>query len=181
MSSDGGVWVKIDGGGEPDAGGLVLVNATTFSAVSSVSIDDVFSATYDNYAIIGYLSTSTSVDITYRLRTSGSDNTASNYQRQLIQASSTSVSGLRQPNVTLGTLVYSSTAQSAFNTLITQPFLSGVTTFNTSSIQQLGASLNYVSEVGGFVGSQSFDGMSIFVASGTMTGTIRVYGYKNGA
>ena len=34
--------------------GMVLLNTTSFSGVSSGSVSDVFSATYENYRIIGH-------------------------------------------------------------------------------------------------------------------------------
>ena len=59
--------------------GLVLLNTTSFSAVSSQSINDVFSATYKNYLVQFVGTQSTSAGFTMRLRVSGADNTNSTY------------------------------------------------------------------------------------------------------
>ena len=39
----------------PDAG-LTLLNKTEFTGVSSVTLDNIFSSTYDNYKVIVYIS-----------------------------------------------------------------------------------------------------------------------------
>ena len=55
--------------------GMVLLNTTSFSAVASQSVNDVFSATYDNYKIILNIdsTSSASYDLVLRLRVGGSD------------------------------------------------------------------------------------------------------------
>jgi hypothetical protein len=76
------------------SGALTLLDTTTFSAQSSVSFDDVFSATYDNYLIhIANTGSTTAVDVLMRLRAAGVDNSSANYSRSSIFQSSTTVSG----------------------------------------------------------------------------------------
>ncbi len=58
--------------------GLVLLNTTSFSAVSSQSVNDVFSATYENYFLL-VRTTASSDNINIRMRVSGSDDSTSNY------------------------------------------------------------------------------------------------------
>ena len=48
---DGSNWATV---GPTTAGGLVRVGGTSFSAVASVSYDNVFTSTYENYLIVGY-------------------------------------------------------------------------------------------------------------------------------
>ena len=63
--------------------GLVLLNTTSFTAVASQSINDVFSATYDFYRIIGNLTGSAAAaDLSFRLRVSGADNSSSVFHHQ---------------------------------------------------------------------------------------------------
>jgi hypothetical protein len=61
--------------------GLWLVNTTTFSAVSSVEINDCFSADFQNYKIVWSITPSTTANISVRLRVGGVDNSTSNYFR----------------------------------------------------------------------------------------------------
>jgi hypothetical protein len=71
--------------------GLVLMKPSTvvngtdngkgtvsFSAATSVSLNDVFSSTYDHYRVV-LDAVGLDVDFRFRLRASGSDNTTSNY------------------------------------------------------------------------------------------------------
>ena len=58
--------------------GLVLLNTTDFTGVPSQSINDVFSATYNNYLIVIddlIRNTGGALDIYLRLRVSGTDST----------------------------------------------------------------------------------------------------------
>jgi hypothetical protein len=72
--------------------GLTLISTTTFSAVASQSINDVFSATYDNYFIQGNFTPASGQEIYYRLRVAGADATGSNYANQQFKGtSSTSI------------------------------------------------------------------------------------------
>jgi hypothetical protein len=61
--------------------GLVLLNTTSFSGVSSFSLAaNTFSATYLNYRIFLQLdSTAASSELNARMRASGTDNTSANY------------------------------------------------------------------------------------------------------
>jgi len=57
-----------------DLVGLVYLNTTSFSAVASQSINDVFSSTYDAYRIVmDLLGSEASTGLRFRLRVSGSD------------------------------------------------------------------------------------------------------------
>ena len=61
------------------AGGLVHINTTTFSAVSSVSLNDVFTSDYDDYRIVIRSLAVSASSFGLRMRASGTDNTAAQY------------------------------------------------------------------------------------------------------
>ena len=61
-------------------GGLVLISSTDFSAVASMSINNAFSSTYQNYKVLIYADPSADVNIDFRFRASGTDNSNSNYR-----------------------------------------------------------------------------------------------------
>jgi hypothetical protein len=64
--------------------------AVSFTGVSSVSLNNCFSSTYNNYLIVpDNITQSTSSYMLFRLRTSGTDNTDNSYWRQYILANST--------------------------------------------------------------------------------------------
>jgi hypothetical protein len=159
--------------------GLVHINTTTFSAVSSVSLNDVFTSDYENYLMLIKWTASAISDITVRMRVSGSDNSASSYVRQRLLAYATSVSAAR----TTGTSSTLSNAGTALNSLradIFNPFTSEVTGIVAAGkSSESTASMNH--SVTTHDVASSFDGITVFPLSGTITGTIRIYGYSNGA
>ena len=65
------------------ASGLTLLSTTSYSAVASHSVNDVFSSTYDNYKIMltNYSFTGAGGEIQMRMRVGGADNTSNQYQR----------------------------------------------------------------------------------------------------
>ena len=73
--------------------GIILLNTTSFSAVTSVSLPaSTFTTTYDRYLIKGNLSCSNAtVDINGRLRTAGTDNSGTIYNYQYLSSSGTGV------------------------------------------------------------------------------------------
>ena len=81
------------------AGSSATINAggsVTFSTAATLSLNGVFSATYDNYIIEMQLrSNGSNADVYGRLRLSGSDASGSNYTVQVLNSNSTSVTGVR--------------------------------------------------------------------------------------
>lgn len=163
--------------------GLVLVNKTDFSAVSSVSLNNVFSATYDNYLItITEVVGSTVARCRYRLRAAGVDASTSYYFGYFgvtSWATSTVVGSVdaNQPYPQAG-LVASASKSSAF-VEVSSPFKVSVTSL-TERVVDTRSSGGTSTFGGGFHDSAtSFDGFTIFPSTGTFTGTVRVYGYRN--
>ena len=163
--------------------GLVLLNTTSFSAVSSQSINDVFSSTYENYSIVlSNINGSTSTQaINFRLRKSGSDNSSNIYYRQELNANSTTVAGARQ-QLTSWTIA-AARDQGPMNSFfdVTSP---NQATIKTGVIGNFSYSSTSEVQYQSFAGthdlatSADYDGFTIFPASGTMTGTVSVYGYN---
>ncbi len=162
--------------------GLKLINTTAFSAQTSISINSVFSSTYANYKIIAVYTQSVSgAEARLRLRTSGTDNTNSNYQNMTQRLGENNTAY----NFT-GTLSYApvnngSGNQSTLSFDVTSPNLSAKTNLlgQTIGVMSTG-SFNAAGTIGcKFDVDTVFDGISLIFASGTGTGTIRVYGYKD--
>ena len=159
--------------------GLVHINTTSFSAVSSISVNDVFSADHQNYAITLNLSTGPgTIPINFRLRASGTDNTSSNYYYSLsfIPFSGTAtVTGANGSGLTtLFTIGSANTGNSSLVQLF-NPFESQITSYSYVSRN---LSVDSASGGGNMNVTTSYDGFTIYTASGTITGTVRVYGYK---
>ena len=165
------------------ASGLTFITVSSFSAVSSVSLNNCFTTTYENYAI-QYVSTANSANsnLTMRLRVGGTDATgATDYIRQVMTAYSTSIalatatgSSWQIGGLSTGTPQYASQLE------IYSPFLAARTNMTSRSMGFEGAGSVWQSGADGFNHTQatSYDGFTVFPSSGTITGKIFVYGYQ---
>ena len=81
-------------------GGLVLLQAETLTAVSSISLNNVFSAAYENYKIVFSVTTGASGTSSLRLRASAADETGSNYNQQRFSAVGNTTTAVRDTSVT---------------------------------------------------------------------------------
>jgi hypothetical protein len=163
------------GSGSVDANGAV-----TFTSASSVSLNDVFSTNYDNYYLIGNLST-TGGDASLRWRVSGADNSTSNYQYGLARKDFGAANFVNDTQSTTATSTFGAvnpgTNVAGFWKNINSPFLSQRTTLIGHTLSSSGYAY-YDSHL--FNATTSFTGFSLLCSSTfTMTGTIRIYGYRN--
>jgi len=158
--------------------GLTLINSTTVTAQSTVSFNNVFSATYDNYLILMTLSGGSGVDLTYRMTLGGTPNsTASSYVAQRIVVSSTSVNGLRITE-NKGFIGNIETVRSVTRLEMFMPFKAEPTLVLSENNTALSGGYIYDTH-GSHNQAISYDGITIYPSSGTITGNIRVYGYQN--
>ena len=161
--------------------GLVHIGTTnTSGAVSSVSIDNVFSADYVQYKIIFDLDYSTThTGLSFRLRASGTDNTGSNYVRQLITANSTSLNSSRITSTSWAATVrdIGGFNLEIFNPFATKQTLLEVNTASTSSTTG-DFGLQNQPEFMLHKNAISYDGFTVFPQAGTIDGKISVLGYK---
>jgi len=163
----------------PATPGLVKINTTTFSAVASQSINDVFSTTYDNYLILtSHTNSSAAQDLNLRLRVGGADNsTASSYVRQLMEASGSSVSAGRTTTDRHVFGVTNDILSNAQSLTVFNPFIAQPTVFYS---QDLNSRSNAFIAVWGGTHNQStsYTGFTIFPSAGNITGKITVFGYS---
>jgi len=160
-------------------GSATALGTVTFSGASSVSLNSVFSSTYDNYKIlINITSNSTGFDpLHLRMRSGTTDNSSGNYkwhQRYFAYGGSggdgtvTSYSSFAVGSIDAA----SSTGLKATVDLI-GPFLT-----NNTSFFSLHTQFNYgFYETGIMTVTTSYDGFSLVPNSGNITGTVSVYGY----
>ena len=159
--------------------GMVLLNTTSFSAVSSQSINDVFSATYDNYKIVLNAIGSTAINIALRFRVSGSDVSTSTYQINFLFASDTTVSSGRQlTNTSLNLGDCGSSDRLALTADIHNPFLSVPTGVATYGMGNYPSANNLSIKSASQSGSTSFTGFTLLPNTGNITGNVSVYGYN---
>lgn len=163
-----------------DDSGLIHIETQTFSAVASHSVNDVFSADFDRYRVIIFCTHSTTsyVGLGLRLRAAGSDASGTDYTNVLTFSTNSSGPG-RTSNTTSSALVGVAGNFGSFTNFdLARPFLAQRTNF----LFQYGAQATSTNEAGsGFTThglEVSYDGFTITPSSGTITGTIQVYGYK---
>ena len=150
------------------------------AAVSSQSLNDVFSTTYDNYKLVIKLTSTLDSRLDFRMRVSGADNSTSNYYKQSNISKDVAVAGAE------------SLAQDKFigygiNTSITpivldvfSPFIAEATAFLgwNHKVETLASTHENNFSSGIHNVATSFTGISLIAASGTITGTVSVYGYN---
>jgi hypothetical protein len=168
----------------PSSGALVKINTYTFSGSSGQSMNDIFSATYRNYVIKAtFDSTSVQTEIRARLRVGGSDNTSNNYRAQAFGLnsgmSSTALTG--DGSGTIGYWAFNfleTTANDATSHMeIFNPFATAYTTFWNNAVRYRGSDSTNPYYAGTSTVTTSYTGLTIYPATGTMTGKIEVYGY----
>jgi hypothetical protein len=165
-------------------GGLVPIKTETYSAVSTVNVNDVFSTTYQNYKIVFAFTKSAAALDRIRLRASGSDNQNANYQSQYLEATGGSTALGREGNQTswpLITNLATGKLQVAELTLFrpNQNTRTGGVWSAGSDVDD-NANIKFQSRSFGHNEDYQATGFTHYVGTGTMTGVIRVYGFNNG-
>jgi hypothetical protein len=169
--------------------GMVLLNTTSFSAVASQSINDVFSSTYKNYRII-IASNTTNANaqlVQMRMRVSGADNSSSNYYWAGVSTASSSatpsVNGLGSNGLVTSwdTSVSNPTGVGeAVNVIdLLNPFATQRTAFTSKQVYQDNNPYVYDRSISGQMSvTTSYTGFTLIGASGNITGSVSVYGYN---
>jgi hypothetical protein len=174
-------WVTPAAGG----GALVFINSTAFTSAASVSLPaSTFTATYENYLLIfDTTAISTNMTVTGRLRSSGSDDTTSNYhnmQYRITNGNSDSTVG--NAAVTSFDFAFAASTkpyQGLINVQSPFPSKQTVTFIQLSTQNSLHADRMLVQGGGQFGATTSFDSFSFIASTGNFTGTVRAYGYVN--
>ena len=171
------------GTGSASTTGLV-----TFTTVSSVSLNNVFTSTYSNYRIMIDFTSSTGNNLTLRMRTNGTDGTTSEYSYIVYQITTNSTVGYTAVSGGTTSMVivpgeaskYSKVSLEMSNpvsaSITTSIFWQGARDSNSSPY-----TYNYTaSGVDGQAAGKpaSRDGFTLLASTGTISGTISVLGYN---
>lgn len=158
--------------------GLVLLNTTSFSGVSSTSLPtDTFTSTYNSYRVVLDV-VGGDVNFRFRLRASGSDNTTSNYWfggYYIPYGAGPTLTAVSGGGAATSFLIGGASSASGSHIFdITNPKSS---TINTSVMVVNAESYNGVRSLQ-FRATTSFDSCTFYPESGTITGSYSVYGYN---
>jgi len=161
--------------------GLVYITQTTFSGVVSTTVQSCFSGTYTNYVIVARLYT-TSNDSFYQ-NTLGTTPAATNYNYQKLEVNGATITGTRSTGQT--SFNFTSNSNGAFYQTTTldlfSPYVADATGLQIAHTRTNGAytAPNVFSIYGNHSTATSYDGFTISVPTGTMTGALWVYGRRN--
>ena len=164
------------------AGGLVKITDSTFSAQSTVSVNDCFSSTYANYMIIGRTTVAAgSPALLVRLRLSGSDASGTDYNFQEMGAASTVTANTRFASQTSWYFGYTTSGGvSSFIATVMSPNIAETTLYQCSNgFRSAATTPEMYLDYGGHGLSTAYTGFTIYPASSTITGNLRVYGIRN--
>lgn len=165
------------------SGSLTYTGGSSFTGVTTVNVNDVFSATYDNYMIyLNVILDSGGAEAGYlRLRVSGADDSNSVYNIQELFASGTSISAARNTSQNKG----SWGDVGATNPTVTviqmfSPNRTARTLWQSNSLLYGGTALETHFRYNAFTNTTSFTGFSLFKSGASnMSGSVRVYGLAN--
>lgn len=165
-----------------NSGGTASVGTNgqvTFSGVTSLSLNGVFSADFDNYVVsIRHVTSSLGPNIGVRLRASGSDDAGTNYSRQYVGADSTTILVARETSQNIAKILVGASAQRSgeFFSLY-GPYLAQPTAMRVDSAN--GYANAYIrNAVATHSLSTSYDGFTLIPETGDFTGALQVYGIR---
>lgn len=172
---DGATWQSVS------AAGLVCVKAqTAFTAASSITADNVFTASYTNYKIVVNYTTSTNNDIFLKLRVGGVS-ASTNYNRVYLQGNASSAAvatSTAQTSMLIGV-----NSQTINGTIIielhrpaeaTATMITAINNMPTGGLYTSPAIWNFGNN---HSTATAYDGVELLVTSGSTTGTYTIYGY----
>ena len=161
------------------ASGMDLVATAAPSAASSVIISNCFSAAYDNYRAVIRLAATTAGYVTFNLRTASTD-AITNYSWQLLSADSTTITANRFSSQTAARSGYVQASGPGMLAIeLTSPFLASATMYQSlASSAASGITMAREDYFGTHNTATSYESITFNFAT-AMTGTIKIYGYKN--
>jgi hypothetical protein len=160
--------------------GMVLLNTTSFSAVSSISLPaNTFSATYNTYTFTFDLEPSTGNQLLGRLRAAGVDNSSTNYTRANWEAIPINTSrDTGQTSIIVGEFNTSLTSRPLTFTLC-DPQVSGrYTSAISHGMTNINGNVYPIVRFHGVNVTTSYDSMTFLTSTGTITGSISCYGFN---
>ena len=164
------------------SGSINADGGVDFTAVTALSLNGVFTSSYDNYLIVcECLQTSGSASTWYtRMRLSGTSDSGNNYAWQFLNADSSTVSGTRlTPVGQAGLMLPSPTTRSGFYLYLYGPALAQATAQRSVTVSGNSSAL-----IRDFAATHSlataYDGIELTDLGGgaPITGNVRVFGYE---
>lgn len=165
--------------------GLRFITSQSFSAASTINVDNCFTSTYANYRIMLNVD-SNSVDnaVLIRMRASGSDNASANYYHNgpEVATSSTTTPGVYRSAglANQWQLVGGDNSDTGCSCAdIFNPQASKRTAMTMLTISMNSTDMRFITNGGLMSVTTAYDGFSLIANTGNITGSVYVYGYRN--
>jgi hypothetical protein len=167
----------------PTPGGLVLINTTSFSTSSAVSLpNNTFTSTYNGYFFTFNIVGSTALNITGKLRSGGVDNSSTIYgQTSWSGSSSVAASGVASATSwsALGQAYDADMKRNIVSMTLFNPQVSTRFTYgHTIYLADINATPFPIQSYIGTNVTTSFDSITFGTNTGTITGSISCYGFS---
>jgi hypothetical protein len=161
------------------SGALTLITTATASNTAvTLSVNDCFSATYEDYFILCDIKTSSSSSADFKLRVSATDSSTAYYSNGMdMSSASTTVTGKSQANATSFDTGDYGTNAGVKTFIVTNPFITvntGILLNSAGGWQGTSTSQRWAQGI--HQTATSYTGFTI-IGQFNLTGTVRVYGY----
>lgn len=151
--------------------------SVSYTSMTSLSLNGVFTGDYDNYMIIGRLQGGP-CNMQMKLRSGGSDTSSSSYNNDIFHSSGSTNSSGRYHSVSdmyFGDV--GNTASAGYVGYLFGPYLTQPTAVRSVSTRD--NSGGYISHYSNMhATSSSYDGFTTYPSSGSVTGLITVFGFN---
>jgi hypothetical protein len=164
-----------------DSIGLWKIAETSFGPTAiSAELDDVFTNDFQTYEIHWIIMPTTSVNLFCQFRSGGVNDATAAYQTQKTSFAATTVATNRLTNQTsFSPADINNTSNSNTGKLtIFRPKEAQRTSFLGNANASVGGTVNWQCS-GQFSGATQFDGFRFHTSSGTFSGSMKVYGYRD--
>jgi hypothetical protein len=182
---DNAAWVMIADTDQPPA--LSLISTVSFSgstSASPVSVPNVFTSDYEDYRVVLRFTGTESSFTSFQFLNSGGVVNGAFYRGQVTRSYGTTVDGVSSFNQSSwGNFAYSYGTSTSYSTLscdIVSPNLNTPTSATSNFYcDNASSSVNFVMNGGFMYAAQGvMTGFRIFPSSGSITGSLSVYGYR---
>lgn len=162
--------------------GTATVSSTgqvTFTTATTVSVNGVFSASYENYLAVvdGVASGDTGINL--RLRVSGSDNSTANSYVHQQQTAEGSTAGAAQFTGDLARIAnFSNVKANGFHLYFYQPAVAARSLMRTVTVSSRSSNTYWFDVIATHNQTVAYDGFTVIAAANNLTGTLTVYGFN---
>lgn len=161
--------------------GMDALTSSTFTSAASVSVNNIFSSKYENYRIVlkGVTSAQTAI-VRLRTRILGVDTTTSVYSYGVGYVQNGGMARLTGASSDTGADIAWGGNQFFSSSIdIIGPNLVAATTYQGTGFCRYDAVSTALMIAGAYHTVQAVDGFTLYPISGTFSGSLKVYGYRN--